>query len=126
MHVVQVRTCAKPVHDLADFAFGLCNDREPHIVFMRANVIVRDGRDFVDRGGELVNVGNLARTEARNKAERLGIVHSADATDNTRLAEAFDRLENLLFRDGAILCAELVCKHLVGALIQRESVLNNR
>ena len=73
MHVVQVRACAKPVHDCANLTFGLCDDSEPHVVFVGTHVVVRDGRDFIDCSRKFIDVGNLARTEARNKTELIVI-----------------------------------------------------
>ena len=61
MHVVQVRACAKAVHNLADFIFGLGDDGKPHVVFVGADVVMRNGRDFVDHGGELIKGGVVCR-----------------------------------------------------------------
>jgi len=126
MHVVQIRSGAKPLDNRTNFPFGLRDDGKPHVVFVAAHVVVRNRGNLVDRRRKLVYVGNLARTEPRNKPEPMRIVDATDATDNPRIAEVLDRFEDSLFGDGFTLASPIqdIRKRPVRPLFQREGVLN--
>ncbi len=126
MHIVQIRSGAKPLDNRTNFTFGLRDDGKPHIVFVTAYVIVRNRRNPVDYSCEFIHIGNLARTEPRNKPEPMRIVDATDATDNPRIAEVLDRFEDSLFGDGFTLASPIqdIRKRPVRPLFQREGVLN--
>lgn len=126
MHIVQIRSGAKPFDNRTNFTFGLRDDGKPHIVFVGAHIVVRNRRDPVDCSCEFIHIRNLARTEPRNKPEPMRIVDATDSADNARTTHVFDRFEDSLFGDGFTLTSPIqdIRKRPVRPLFQREGVLN--
>ena len=127
MHVVQIRSGAKPLDNRTNFTFGLRDDGKPDVVFVTAYVIVRNRRNPVDYSCEFIHIGNLARTEPRNKPEPTRIVDATDSADNARTTHVFDRFEDSLFGDGFTLTSPIqdIRKRPVRPLFQREGVLDS-